>query len=73
MIICHDCKVIMRCVKTGSSYHFGNGHTYPGDTFECPQCNSRTAVCNSTSASLTPEQVDCARQRLGEWFVEVCR
>jgi hypothetical protein len=43
----------MRCYKTGAEIHFGNGHCYASDIFECPKCKTKTAVCNRT-----PHQVN---------------
>jgi primosomal protein N' len=71
MIICHPCRKVMRCYKTGSNYSFGNGHVYAGDTFICDTCGTQTAVCNSSAYRLLPEYEEEVRSELGEYFVDM--
>ena len=32
---CVNCNLEMRCTKTGITLHFGGGHCYRGDKFQC--------------------------------------
>ena len=41
MNICIKCKKEMICKKTGVTIHYGNGHCYSGDLFECNFCKSQ--------------------------------
>jgi hypothetical protein len=49
MKICIKCQREMRCFKTGAIAHFGHGHCYAGDIYECPECGEQTMVCNNQS------------------------
>lgn len=55
MIICHPCKAVMICDQTGSSYHFGNGHTYAADTYRCIWCGQQTAVTAANAGQVPLE------------------
>ena len=46
MLICVKCKREMRCVKTGAHTHYGFGHVYAGDAFECPGCGAHIIHAN---------------------------
>jgi hypothetical protein len=37
----------MKCFKTGATAHFGHGHCYAGDIYECPECGAKMMVCNA--------------------------
>ena len=37
---CIKCNMEMRCDKNGVALDFGNGHTYPGNRYKCPGCES---------------------------------
>ena len=41
MFVCSDCKVEMRCVKTGCVTVFNELVQYSGDEYECPLCQHR--------------------------------
>lgn len=38
MMVCMNCRQILRCVKNGVAIDYGYGHTYPGDAWTCPKC-----------------------------------
>lgn len=38
----------MKCAQNGVGADFGNGHVYPGDRFECPQCGQSILATNGT-------------------------
>jgi len=46
MYICVDCRRQMRCDKNGVGADFGNGHVYPSDRWECPDCMKQILVTN---------------------------
>lgn len=39
----------MSCLKTGATAHFGFGHCYAGDIYECKECGNKVMVCNENS------------------------
>jgi hypothetical protein len=47
MLICIECKVEMRCVRTGFTVRWGEAHCYRGDKFRCDNCGSEVVHCNS--------------------------
>lgn len=49
MKICVKCKQEMRCTKTGATVHFGGGHTYSGDLYECPVCGAEVVLSTGRS------------------------
>lgn len=55
MIVCVKCKREMRCEKTGVGVHFGRGHVYAGDRFECPDCGANIVQTNP-EPHFDPEQ-----------------
>jgi DNA-directed RNA polymerase subunit RPC12/RpoP len=36
----------MKCEKNGIGFDFGNGHVYPSDMFQCPECKHRILATN---------------------------
>lgn len=46
MNICVKCQKEMKCVQTGGLVHFGHGHVYSGDAFECPECGAQVLVAS---------------------------
>lgn len=47
MNICPTCRREMTCQKTGVTVHFGGGHCYAGDRYQCPVCKGQVVVCNN--------------------------
>ena len=47
MLICVKCRRELRCQKNGVAANYGNGHTYPGDLFECPECGTQVLLTNA--------------------------
>lgn len=48
MIVCCQCKVVMRCDKNSVGAQFGAAHVYPGDRFVCPKCGSKILKTNES-------------------------
>ena len=71
MKVCVTCRCEMTCEKTGATLHYGNGHCYSCDIHRCPTCGARVAVSNPSSYHLNPTQVQQARLRMGEYFIEM--
>jgi len=47
MIVCIKCKKEMPAVKNGVQLHYGHGHCYASDMFECPSCHCQIANANN--------------------------
>ncbi len=47
MKICIDCRREMKCIKNGVFAHFGDGHVYSGDSYQCPKCLCRLLDCTT--------------------------
>lgn len=71
MIICHQCKKVMPCQKTGAEYHFQNGHCYAADTFKCNDCGNEIAVTSSNPHQVDEEGRGNLKSHLGDYFVEM--
>lgn len=56
MMICVQCAREMRCVKTGVSADFGEGHCYAGDQFLCPGCLVQVIKAND-APHFDPEHI----------------
>ena len=54
MLICTECRIILKCIKNSIGVDFGNGHLYAGDLFRCPECGY-SVVSTNKNASYDPE------------------
>ena len=55
MKICVKCRREMRCTKNGIGADFGNGHIYPTDKFECPECGIEVLDSGNQNAYQDPD------------------
>ena len=54
MHICVKCRREMTCKKTGATAHFGFGHCYGGDVFECKECGNQFMITSCMSHKRWP-------------------
>jgi len=68
MKFCLECMKELTCKKTGATLHFGGGHCYSVDVFECPDCGDWTTVGSETPFQM--DDVAFAKEKQGQWFIE---
>lgn len=70
MKICVSCRKEMSCVQNGVAFHFGGGHAYVGDIYQCHKCGAKFAHTNSNPVYL-PEPMEYKNLRGENILVEM--
>lgn len=58
MKVCVKCRREMRCKENGVLCHFGAGHAYPGDLFECHHCGNQIVIAANGPSHFKQMEMD---------------